>query len=131
MNDASKVSTCPYHKQVEEQMSKAADERTRIWEHTGKKLSFKVYSITFVVLLAVVGWNHNEMSKIGKEIKADVELIKVSQDELKTEITASVMEIKYGLRLLAEKHDNDQEKDDLKRKLLRKEMEDKIESIKR
>jgi len=109
-----KIDTCPLHAKLEEDLSKASIERTKIWEHTGRKLSFRVFYAIITGLItiggAALGAQYIMISGFTSEVKADITLIRDSQYELKDYVKESILEIKYSVKSLADKHQADVDK---------------------
>jgi ABC-type lipoprotein release transport system permease subunit len=108
------MNLCPFHAKLEEDLSKASVDRTKIWEYTEKKLSFKVFYAIITALItigvAALGAQYIMISGFTSEVKADITLIRNSQYELKDYVKESILEIKYSVKSLANKHESDWDK---------------------
>jgi len=125
---------CPYHSKVEEKILNSERDRLKLWEQTGRKLSFRVFSAFIGIAIIVLGVQYKmisgyaetseaSMQKFVTEVKQDIKEIKKSQYDLNTDVIKSVLRIEYGLQALSDKHINDQEKNKLQRQLLEKMIE--------
>jgi len=125
---------CPYHSKVEEKILNSERDRLKLWEQTGRKLSFRVFSAFIGIAIIALGVQYKmisgyaekseiSMQKFATEVKQDIKEIKKSQYDLNTDVIRSVLRIEYGLQALSDKHINDQEKNKLERQLLEKAIE--------
>ena len=125
---------CPYHSKVEEKILNSERDRLKLWEQTGRKLSFRVFSAFIGIAIIALGVQYKmisgyaekseiSMQKFATEVKQDIKEIKKSQYDLNTDVIRSVLRIEYGLQALSDKHINDQEKNKLERRLLEKAIE--------